>query len=146
MGIIPRRRRRGYRAPRDLRGYREDLTTRTGQIDTELGAMVDLLDALRRRDADASDALTRLHAAEGSLRTAADVLREIVAPEELHRLHTEYEGNLARALRGIMTAERGCALTRLPRDRRLCPRADDGSPPGLLHLRQPNQGSTGSRP
>ena len=114
MGIIRRRRRRGYRAPRDLRGYREDLTTRTGQIDTELGAMVDLLDALRRRDADASEALTRLHAAEGSLRTAADVLREIVAPEELHRLHTEYEGNLARALRGIMTAERGCALTRLP--------------------------------
>jgi hypothetical protein len=114
MGIIRRRRRRGYRAPRDLRGYREDLTMRTGQIDTELGALADLIDALRRRDADASEALTRLHASEDQLGTAADVLREIVAPEELHRLHTEYEGNLARALRGILIAERGCALTRLP--------------------------------
>ena len=114
MGMVRRRKRRGYRAPRDLRGYREDLTTRTGQIDAELGALVDLLDALRRRDADAAEALSRLHAAEDQLGSAADVLREIVAPEELHRLHTEYEGNLARAMRGILTAERGCALTRLP--------------------------------
>ena len=113
MPTLRRRRRRGYRAPRDLRGYREDLTTRTGQIDAELGKLVDLIDALRRRDADAGEALTQLHAAEDQLDAQADVLREIVAPEELHRLHTEYEGNLGRALRGIVTAERGLPTLKL---------------------------------
>jgi hypothetical protein len=37
-----------------------------------------------------------------------------MAPEELHGLHMEYEANLERALRGIVTVERGCAITRLP--------------------------------
>ena len=38
----------------------------------------------------------------------------MLAPEELHALHVEYEANLERALRGIVTAERGCGITRLP--------------------------------
>ena len=38
----------------------------------------------------------------------------MLAPEELHGLHMEYEANLERALRGIVTAQRGCAITRLP--------------------------------
>ena len=38
----------------------------------------------------------------------------MMAPEELHGLHMEYEANLERALRGIVTVERGCAITRLP--------------------------------
>ena len=38
----------------------------------------------------------------------------MLSPQELHGLHMEYEANLERALRGIVTAERGCAITRLP--------------------------------
>ena len=38
---------------------------------------------------------------------------EMLAPEELHGLHMEYEANLERALRGIVTVERGCGITRL---------------------------------
>ena len=38
----------------------------------------------------------------------------MLAPEELHGLHMEYEANLERTLRGILVVERGCAITRLP--------------------------------
>ena len=38
----------------------------------------------------------------------------MLAPEELHGLHMEYEANLERALRGIVTAQRGCGITKLP--------------------------------
>jgi hypothetical protein len=38
----------------------------------------------------------------------------MLAPEELHGLHMEFEANLERALRGIVTAQRGISITRLP--------------------------------
>jgi hypothetical protein len=38
----------------------------------------------------------------------------MMAPEQLHGLHMEYEANLERTLRGILVVERGCAITRLP--------------------------------
>ena len=40
-------------------------------------------------------------------RSKQDGLQAMMAPEELHGLHMEYEANLERALRGIVTAVRG---------------------------------------
>ena len=74
--------------------------------------MGDLVDALRRRDVDIDEAIDRLAAGEDELDAIAEDMREMEAPEDLHELHLEYEANLERALRGIVTAERGCGLTR----------------------------------
>ena len=106
-----RRRPRSY--GRELKAYRRDLIERTTVIDSHLATLVDLVDGLRRRDADIDAAMVALQASEQELDVAAEGLRAILAPEELHGLHAEYEGNLERALRGIVTAERGCGITRM---------------------------------
>lgn len=110
--------RRGRRRPhaygRELAKYRSEVTERTTRIDATLGTLADAVDALRRRDMDIGEAVERLQAGEDELDAIADELREMLAPEQLHSLHMEYEANLERALRGIMTAERGCGITRLP--------------------------------
>lgn len=108
------RRRRPKAHGRELQAYRRSLTELTSMIDDELTAMGDLVDALRRRDAEPDEAIIALEAGEEKLDLAADELRDMLAPEELHGLHAEYEGSLERALRGIVTAERGCGITRLP--------------------------------
>jgi hypothetical protein len=108
---MPRRRPRSY--GRELEAYRRDLTERTTLIDNQLATLVELTDGLRRRDADVDDALIKLQSGEEELDAAAEGLRGILAPEELHGLHAEYEGNLERALRGIVTAERGCGITKM---------------------------------
>ena len=112
--LRPRRRRRPHSYGKELAAYRRDLVERTTPIDRQLGTLADVVDALRRRDADPDEALATLQAGEEELDLAADDLREILAPEELHALHAEYEANLERALRGIVTAERGCGITSLP--------------------------------
>ncbi len=109
-----RRGRRPKSGGRELQGYRRNLTELTTMIDLELMTLGDLVDALRRRDADPDEALVDLQASEEKLDLAADSLRGMLAPEELHGLHAEYEASLERALRGIVTAERGCGITRLP--------------------------------
>ncbi len=106
-----RRRPQGH--GRELADYRAQLVRHTVQIDELLGEVGDLIDALRRRDADVDEAVGRLTATEEALDAAAEGLRDMLAPEELHPLHMEYEANLERALRGVVTAERGCGLTRL---------------------------------
>ena len=115
MGLL---RRRGPKRPkahgRELQAYRRSLAELTTMIDLELATLGDLVDALRRRDADPDEALIDLQAGEEKLDVAAETLREMLAPEELHGLHAEYEGSLERAIRGIVTAERGCGITRLP--------------------------------
>jgi hypothetical protein len=98
---------------RELQSYRRDLVERTTLIDSHLAKMEELIDELRRRDADVDAALDKLVAGEDALDLAAESLRGILAPEELHALHAEYEGNLERALRGIVTAERGCGITKM---------------------------------
>jgi len=108
---LPRRRPRSY--GRELEAYRRDLRERTTLIDSQLAKLVHLTDGLRHRDADVDDALTKLQAGEEELDAAAEGLRGILAPEELHGLHAEYEANLERALRGIVTAERGCGITKM---------------------------------
>ncbi|MGZ6299682.1 MAG: hypothetical protein ACXWMN_04215 [Candidatus Limnocylindria bacterium] len=99
---------------RELQAYRRDLAELTTMIDLELLSLGDLVDALRRRDADPDAAVIDLQAGEEKLDQAAESLRGMLAPEVLHGLHAEYEGSLERALRGIVTAERGCGITRLP--------------------------------
>ncbi|HEY8772602.1 MAG TPA: hypothetical protein VIM66_05480 [Candidatus Limnocylindria bacterium] len=99
---------------RELQAYRRNLSELTSMIDLELLSLGDLVEALRRRDADPDQAVLDLQAGEEKLDAAAESLRGMLAPEELHALHAEYEGSLERALRGIVTAERGCGITRLP--------------------------------
>jgi len=108
---------RGKRRPfsgqaRELVQYRSVLTDYTGRIDTTLEELSELSDALRRRDIDIDEAVDRLASGEDELDAIAEEMRDMEAPEQLHALHLEYEANLERALRGIVTAERGCGLTR----------------------------------
>ena len=114
MGLL---RRRGSKRPkghgRELQAYRNGLAEVTTMVDLELVTLGDLVDALRRRDADPDEVLVDLQAGEEKLDLAAESLRDMLAPEELHALHAEYEGSLERALRGIVTAERGCGITRM---------------------------------
>ena len=109
-----RRRRRPRVQGRELNAYRRNLSDLTSMIDLELVSLTDLVDALRRRDADPDTALIDLQASEEKLDQAAESLRGILAPEELHALHAEYEASLERAIRGVVTAERGCGITKLP--------------------------------
>jgi hypothetical protein len=108
------RRRRPRVHGRELNAYRRNLTDLTSMIDLELISLADLVDALRRRDADPDEALIDLQAGEEKLDGAAESLRGMLAPEELHGLHAEYEASLERAIRGVVTAERGCGITKLP--------------------------------
>lgn len=109
---------RGQRSPfahgKELARYRNELFALTQRIDTVLVGVADTIDALRRRDLDVEASLDRLVGCEDELDEAADELRNMLAPGELHALHMEYEANLERALRGIVTVERGGGITRLP--------------------------------
>jgi hypothetical protein len=69
--------------------------------------------ALRRGALDPDQAVERLSLHEEGLDAESDGIIEMMAPEELHGLHMEYEANLERALRGIVTVERGCGITRM---------------------------------
>ena len=109
-----RRARRPKVHGRELQAYRRNLTELTSMIDLEMTSLADLIDALRRRDADPDAALMDLQAGEEKLDQAAESLRGMLAPEELHGLHAEYEASLERAIRGVVTAERGCGITKLP--------------------------------
>jgi hypothetical protein len=109
-----RRARRPRTQGRELQAYRRTLADLTTRIDEELTSMGDLVDALRRRDAEPDEAILALEAGEDKLDLAAEELRDMLAPEELHGLHAEYEASLERALRGVVTAERGCTITAMP--------------------------------
>jgi hypothetical protein len=108
------RRRGGSWHGKELGLYRNDLHARTQRIDTRLAQVVDEIEALRRRDIDPETAIERLTLHEEALEEESDGLQAMMAPEELHGLHMEYEANLERSLRGILVVERGCAITRLP--------------------------------
>ncbi len=108
------RRRRPLGHGRELRQYRDELAQKATIIDGRLVSAADTIDALRRRALDVDEAVLTLQAEEDALDETSDDLQAMLAPEELHGLHMEYEANLERALRAIVTAERGCALTKLP--------------------------------
>ena len=108
------RRRSVFGQGRELGVYRNELFERTARIDTRLAEVADDIDALRRRDLEPDETVERLSIHEEALDLESEGLQGMMAPEELHGLHMEYEANLERALRGIVTVERGCGITRLP--------------------------------
>ena len=113
-GLFGGRRRRIFGLGHELGRYRNELYERTQRIDGRLAQVVDDIDALRRRAIDAETAIDRLTVHEESLEAESEELQGMMAPEELHGLHMEYEANLERSIRGILVVERGCAITRLP--------------------------------
>lgn len=108
------RRRRIFQRGRELAKYRDELSALTRRIDALLVRVAQDVDALRRREIEPEEAVARLTAHEEKLDEEAEALRAMMAPEDLHGLHMEYEVNLERALRGLVTVERGCAIMRLP--------------------------------
>jgi hypothetical protein len=112
--LRPRARRRPLGHGKELRQYRDELAAQTASIDQRLESAADTIEALRRRGVDPDEAVALLQTEEDELDQRAEALEDMLAPQELHALHMEYEANLERALRGIVTAERGCAITRLP--------------------------------
>ena len=108
------RRRSVFGPGKELGAYRNELFERTGRIDARLAQVADDIEALRRRAIEPEEAVARLTVHEDALDAESEELQGMMAPEELHGLHMEYEGNIHRALRGIVTVERGCAITRLP--------------------------------
>ena len=113
-GLFGGRRRSVFAPGRELGMYRNDLFERTTRIDARLAEVADDIDALRRRDLDPEETMERLNVHEDALDAESEGLQAMMAPEDLHGLHMEYEANLERALRGIVTVERGCGITRLP--------------------------------
>jgi hypothetical protein len=99
---------------KELGRYRNELHERTERIDTRLAEVAEEIEALRRRDIDPDTAIERLTVHEEAREDESEGIQEMLAPEELHGLHMEYEANLERSLRGILVVERGCAITRLP--------------------------------
>jgi hypothetical protein len=114
MRLFGGRRRSVFGHGKELGRYRNDLYERTQRIDARLGEVGDDIDALRRREIDPETAIERLTIHEEALEDESDGIQGMMAPEELHALHMEYEANLERSLRGILVVERGCAITRLP--------------------------------
>ena len=108
------RRRSVFGQGRELGVYRNEVFERTARIDTRLAEVADDIDALRRRDLEPDETVERLSVHEEALDLESEGLQGMMAPEQLHGLHMEYEANLERALRGIVTVERGCGITRLP--------------------------------
>jgi hypothetical protein len=106
-------RRRGIFKGNELGAYRAELDERTRRIDARLAEVAEDIDALRRRALDPDQAVERLTLHEEALDAESDGIIEMMAPEDLHGLHMEYEANLERALRGIVTVERGCGITRM---------------------------------
>ncbi len=108
------RRRSVFGPGKELGLYRNDLFERTERIDARLAQVADDIVALRRRGIEPEEAVTRLTIHEDALEAESEGIQGMLAPEELHGLHMEYEANLERTLRGILVVERGCAITRLP--------------------------------
>jgi hypothetical protein len=108
------RRRSVFGHGKELGLYRNELFERTERIDARLAEVAADIEALRRRGLDPEAAVERLTIHEDALEAESEGIQAMMAPEELHGLHMEYEANLERTLRGILVVERGCAITRLP--------------------------------
>ena len=113
-GLFGGRKRGGTWHGKELGRYRNELLERTQRIDTRLAEVAEEIEALRRRDIDPDTAIERLTVHEEVLEEESEGIQDMLAPEEVHGLHMEYEANLERSLRGILVVERGCAITRLP--------------------------------
>ena len=112
-GLFGGRPRAVFGQGKELAAYRNDVHERTRRIDARLADVEDDIEGLRRRTIDPDEAILRLTAHEDALDAESDGIIEMMAPEELHGLHMEYEANLERAIRGIVTVERGCGITKM---------------------------------
>jgi hypothetical protein len=97
-----------------LSAYRAAMSTRLERIEQLCDTVSEIADDLRRRIREPDEITESLGSAESELDELALAIGEEVAPEPLRALHAEFDANLERALRGVVTIERGCGLTRLP--------------------------------
>ena len=109
-----RRRSSDHVDPGELAAYRRTLEANMERIEAVCTAANDIADDLRRRIRDPEQVAEQLTAAEADLEEIAQAVAEQASPEALRALHAEFDANLERALRGVVTIERGCGLTRLP--------------------------------
>ena len=96
-----------------LTAYRGELAERMERIDAVCDTVGEIADDLRRRVREPDQISEPLAVAEAELDTIALWVAERDVPEPLRALHAEFDANLERALRGVVTIERGCGLTRL---------------------------------
>jgi hypothetical protein len=98
----------------ELAAYRAFLSPQVERIEVICDNVGEIADDLRRRIREPDEITEPLAAAEAELDEIALAVAEQTAPEPLRALHAEFDANLERALRGVVTIERGCGLTRLP--------------------------------
>jgi hypothetical protein len=109
-----RRRTSDHVSSGDLAAYRAFLSPLLERIEVLCDQVGEIADDLRRRIREPDEITEPLAVAESELDRIALAVAERDAPEPLRALHAEFDANLERALRGIVTIERGCGLTRLP--------------------------------
>jgi hypothetical protein len=109
-----RRRSSDHVSSSDLATYRAFLSPHMERIESVCDTVGEIADDLRRRIREPDEISEPLATAEAELDEIALAVAEQEAPEPLRALHAEFDANLERALRGIVTIERGCGLTRLP--------------------------------
>lgn len=109
-----RRRASDHIDSRELEAYRDYLGPRVRRIEELCDSVGEIADDLRRRIREPDDIAEPLAAAETELDEIAAGIADQAVPEPLRALHAEFDANLERALRGVVTIERGCGLTRLP--------------------------------
>lgn len=109
-----RRRSSDHVDPAALAAYRDALRPQVERIEGVLDLVAEVAEDLRRRIREPDDTAETLTDAEAELEAIAAEVGEQLAPEPLRALHAEFDANLERALRGLVTIERGCGLSNLP--------------------------------
>jgi hypothetical protein len=98
----------------ELSSYRSAMAAHVERIEAICDSSGEVAEDLRRRIREPDEVSQALATAESELDEIAQLVAETDAPEPLRALHAEFDANLERALRGVVTIERGCGLTRLP--------------------------------
>ena len=97
-----------------LSSYRKAMGPHIERIEALCDTVSEIADDLRRRIREPDEIAERLAKAESELDEIALAVAEQLAPEPLRALHAEFDANLERAMRGVVTIGRGCGLTRMP--------------------------------
>lgn len=109
-----RRRASDHVDPGQLSAYRKAMAPHTQRIEELCDSVSLIADDLRRKIREPDEIAEPLAQAEAALDEIALEVAEQFVPEPLRALHAEFDANLERALRGLVTIERGCGLTRMP--------------------------------
>ena len=97
-----------------LATYRKAMGPHTQRIEELCDTASLIADDLRRKIREPDEIAEPLAQAQAALDEIALEVAEQFVPEPLRALHAEFDANLERALRGLVTIERGCGLTRMP--------------------------------